>query len=332
GQYNHTCEDCFRASTEPSKLPQVLKMKICLRCNYMVNPSTNQRVVEWEKGIEEVVRDALVLHKSAALRSLEIDRHERDDYLMDLRVGAGCDIMGLKFTQEHTSELRITYGVCNRCSRQYGNYYEAIIQLRGGRRSLSEEELDYAVGAVEKRVAGSGAENAFITRAERIHRGLDFYLGDKSLAKEIARELQHYFGGSYLESFSLVGRKDGKDVYRTTYLVRAPDYRAGDFVSYHNRIFLLEKAGEKSAAIYNLITGKSKTLKERELDKLKVIEGDVVEAVVVSISEKEAQLLDPVSYKTVSVLTPIPLTPGETVRVFRYEGGLYLVPTSYAKK
>jgi len=320
------CEGCFRESIEPSKLPRVLKMKICTSCGYMVNLSSNQRMVEWEKGVIELVHQELILDEPAELQGVNIQRDQRDDYFMHLGIQVVTTLQGLEISQEHQSELRISYGVCNRCSRQSGNYYEAIIQFRGGKRPLSDEQFDYTQHLVEKRVGESNAENAFISSIERIHKGLDFYMGDKALAKEIARELQHHFGAHFHGSFSLAGRRDGKDIYRATYLVRLFDLRAGDFVRLGATTFILEKIGEKSAVLVDLSTGQRKNLGEKELEKLRLLHGDVVEAVVVSVGEGEAQILDPISFRTVTVLTPSELSAGETIRVFRHGDGLFVIP------
>lgn len=325
--YDNMCETCFRTTHKATTLPVVLKMKICSRCNYMVNTSSNLRVASWEKGIPILVEEALETHAEASPARVDVIHHERNDYFMDLEVQVECEIMGLQYREAHTPELRISYGVCNRCSRQFGNYYEAIIQLRGGKRPISARELDLATGIVQKRIEESTGENAFITQFQEIHKGLDWYMGDKGVAKEIARELQRHFGAEFQETYSLAGRKDGKEIYRSTYLVRLPDYRAGDLITYEDKVHLLKKTGDRSATLLDLIQGTTFVLKERELHKIKVIKGDVLEAVVVSSSKGEAQLLDPVNYRTKPVRTPIPLKAGETVKVFRYEGDLFILPS-----
>lgn len=326
GKYSHMCEKCYRSSVVPSTLPKVLKMKICSSCSFMVNVTSNQRIVEWENGIRELVKESLSVIEDGTLLDFTIHRNGRDDYLTFLEVQSEIEHSGLLFHQDHSCELRITYGVCNRCSRQSGNYFEANIQFRGGKRSLTDEELKYAMAHVRQRIDESTAENAFISHIDQIHKGLDFYLGDKSVAKEIARDLQHHFGAHFQESFSLAGRKDGKDIYRSTYLVRLLDLRTRDFVNYRDSIHILAKVHEKSASVIELTTGQKSNLVERDLEKLKLVHGDVVEALVVSAESGEAQVLDPASYKTVSVITPQPLSSGESYTFFRCEEGLFKIP------
>ena len=328
GGYDNMCEACFRSRVTPSELPRVLKMKICSSCSFMVNTSSNQRLVEWEKGIAELVSESLSLTKDATLLGMDIQRRDRDDYLIHLEVNAVIDLKGLEFRQDHASELRITYGVCNRCSRQSGNYYEAIIQVRGGKRTLTDDELEYSKALVERRIRESSAENAFITSMGTVHKGLDYSIGDRSVARDIAKELQHHFGAHFQESYSLAGRKDGKDIYRSTYLIRLLDFRPGDFVMFLDKVHLLTRVSEKSASVTDLSTGISQNLGKKDLDRLKLAHGDVVEAVVVSAEGGEAQVLDPVSFKTETVLIPHQLLSGESYRFFRCEDGLFHLPES----
>lgn len=326
GGYHHMCEECFRSSVTPMELPGLLKMKICSKCSYMVNFTSNQRVVEWGEGIVDLVRENLSLVPGASVTGLDIDRNERDDYLVFLDVHAVIEHLGLEFQEDHSCKLRISYGVCNRCSRQSGNYFEAIIQFRSGKRPLTGDELDFALTHIDKRIEGSNAENAFISHIDHIHKGLDFYIGDRAIARDMARELQHHFGAHFQESFSQAGRKDGKDIYRSTYLVRLLDFRPGDIISYEDGINLLNKVSEKSATITDLSTGRKRNIMERELERLKPVHGDEVEAVVASAEEGEAQVLDPVSFRTVTVLTPRPLQAGGSYRFFRCGEGLFLLP------
>lgn len=326
GEYDHLCEKCYRERTKPSTLPDVLKMKICSTCSYMVNFGTNQRIVEWEKGIGQLVEENLSLADGATLGDIQIARNERDDYLMYLDVTTDVLLRELEFEEKHTSEMRITYGVCNRCSRQSGNYYECTLQFRGGRRPLTEDELGFTMEYVTRRIEESNSENAFISSMGQAHKGLDFSLGDKTLGKDIARGLKQHFGAQFTESFSIAGRKDGIDIYRSTFLIRLPDIRSGDIVRYRERVYQVVHIRDKSTGIRDLATAVDQNVSVRETSDLQLIHGDEVEAVVVSATDGEAQVLDPVNFSTVTVITPRDLSSGETARFFRCEDGLFLLP------
>ena len=297
----------------------------------MVNSSTNNRLISWEKGVPEVVNEALEISPDATLLDLGLEWNERDEHLFTLDLQPTTFAKGLEFRSGHHSELRVTYGACNRCSRQYGTYYEATIQFRGGRRPPSEEELTHVEEYVQRRFDESNAENGFITSMGRIHKGVNFVLGDKTLAKEVARELQQHFGGSFQESHSQAGRRDGVDIYRSTYLIRLPEYRNGDFVEFQEKVYLLEKVGERSMSMVNLLTGTVEKIGEKERNSLKLLHGDVMEAVVVARGEGEIQMLDPVNFRTMTVLAPGQVKDNESLKVFRYDENLYLHPSEYER-
>ena len=326
GTYDHLCEHCFRAQAAPSILPGILKMKICSKCSCTVHPATNRRTVDWKEGINHLVEEHLRLVEGAVLTEKDIERNERDDYIMHLAVTARIILRGLAFVDRHTTELRISYGVCNRCSRQSGNYYEAVLQFRGGRRPPSEADLVFVMDLVERRVENSTAENAFITSVGRIHGGLDLSLGDKTLCRDIAREIREHFGGRFTESHTLAGRKDGRDVYRATYLVRLPDLRAGDVVRWKGEIWMILRMRERSGTVMDMVTGAERNIGGSDLEGLMPVHGEMVQAVVVSTSGNEAQVLDPVNLYTVTVRVPRVPEPGGTATFFRCEEGLFLVP------
>ncbi len=125
-------------------------------------------------------------------------------------------------------ELRVRWIAqnCPDCSRKAGHFFTAQIQLRGpegrlppGARHLRERlrlawESIWPEGRDEWRTAFSFTEE----RPE----GWDLYLTDTLAARGWAKLMKSRLGATTKESSSLYGRKDGRDVYRTTICVRLP--------------------------------------------------------------------------------------------------------------
>ncbi len=59
--------------------------------------------------------------------------------------------------------------------------------------------------------------NGYLTKIENRKNGIDIYMSPKSLAKKIIRNVPHR---EKKKSFSIAGKKDGKDLYRLTLLLR----------------------------------------------------------------------------------------------------------------
>lgn len=125
-------------------------------------------------------------------------------------------------------ELRVRYEStnCPSCSRKAGRFFTAQIQLRGpeGRLPPGAHRLRARLQGVWESVWPEGRaewRNAFSFTEERPE-GWDIFLTDTLAARAWAKLLKGRLGATVKESNSLYGRKDGRDVYRTTLCVRVP--------------------------------------------------------------------------------------------------------------
>ena len=96
---------------------------------------------------------------------------------------------------------------CDVCSRRFSGYYEAIIQIRG-----EDKEIKLA----KDRIITELEKQTFISKIEEVRGGVDIYIGKKSIVDKLLNRL----GYKYKKTYKLYGRKEGREVYRTTYLIR----------------------------------------------------------------------------------------------------------------
>lgn len=108
---------------------------------------------------------------------------------------------------ERTIPLEIKKTICQDCSRISGGYYEAIIQLRGDPLKVRGSAL-----MLMKRLA----KKTFIAKEEEKDAGLDIFVGSSKATLEIVTAL----GLKTLITKKLIGRDEGKRLYRTTFLIR----------------------------------------------------------------------------------------------------------------
>jgi len=97
---------------------------------------------------------------------------------------------------------------CVVCARSNSQYFEAIIQVRGGDRLKVERMAEILVKRVESR--------SFIPKIDELKEGIDIYCGSRNEA--IAALNSQKLGFQRTEK--LAGEKNGKRLYRTTLLVR----------------------------------------------------------------------------------------------------------------
>ena len=103
--------------------------------------------------------------------------------------------------------VRIVRNICPHCSRQSGGYFEAIIQLRGPISKINRHDRLFRKMLLKK---------TFVTKEVERKEGLDLYIGNSKAVVEMLAEL----GIKAKISRTLSGEKEGRRVYRTTFLVR----------------------------------------------------------------------------------------------------------------
>ena len=133
------------------------------------------------------------------------------------------------------------------------------------------------------------------------------------------------------ESCTLVTQKEGKDVYRVTYLVRLPSYMRGEVIMHEDRPHLVLQIASSTTKLLNLKTHEPVNVNNAELYEARVVgrREDILDAIVLTDSKREVHVMNPRTYATVEIRKPPGyMVQGETVRVFVHEEDVYLVPQS----
>jgi nonsense-mediated mRNA decay protein 3 len=220
--------------------------------------------------------------------------------------------------------------VCKRCSRQLGNYYEAILQIRSDG-ALEDSLRDEVVRRVRNEVEGQSKTDRrlFITSVSEVTGGIDIKLSSIALGKNISRELADRYGAETKESFSLVGQAaDGSETHRVTFLVRLPEHRVGDAVTFDGKLYKLTYVSKSGAKLMALQGFKTIFVPRADMVRVRVFKkrAEMGTATVVFSKDGEAEILHPVTYETIIVVTPKGEGIGETVRFVDVEGEILYFP------
>lgn len=339
------CVDCFLLRNPVMQVPGVVDLVRCPTCGAVhgrggwSGPGRDGGV--GGEGEEEAVQhaaataaeDVVEVVEGGTVRSIDVRvrREARSVFSVDLT--AEVEVMGEVVGAQANTRVRVKGELCPVCSRRSGQYYEALIQFRGAPdRPATDRELEraraYVMDELDRLSATS--RDVFLVKEEGMHGGLDFYISTHSAAAQIARGLVSMFSASSGSSTSMAGRRDGKDVVRVTHAVRLPGLRRGDYVLLGSQVLRVLSASPKDATVEPAGgAGRRRHLTRGDRDSL-VLLGDrdaPEEAVVVSSSEGEVQVLDPASMRTVVLLVPegYDLEGRETVRVVRSEDALHIV-------
>lgn len=119
--------------------------------------------------------------------------------------------------ESFTRELVVKNIVCESCNMQNSRYYNSTLQIR-----VPEKILQIIIDDILTQIDLMHNYNimAFIAKTERKKGGVDFYIGSKDVADQIAKSLKMKYGAEIKKSSKQSGYLSGKKVYRDTILVR----------------------------------------------------------------------------------------------------------------
>ncbi|MGB9719317.1 MAG: NMD3-related protein [Candidatus Anstonellales archaeon] len=187
------CVDCCRWGIE---IPKNVQIEVCKRCK-------RARIRgEWRKATEKELVEYL-------LSKIKGEKFER----------GGIDFKNKKailyFMVDNNEMVRVERDynfdiletICPDCSRKAGGYFEAIIQFRGNPKKYMNKK---------EKVERMLRKKTFITKEENLKEGVDLYIGSSKIVAEVLKELEL----KPVLSRKLSGFKEGKRLYRTTFMLR----------------------------------------------------------------------------------------------------------------
>ncbi len=218
------CTDCL---SDKIKL-KTSKMEIteCPKCGSI---KINKKW--YYNNIEGVVKKQATANISADnSSSIRIINYSMNDKKMNIDLIVDDKNLG-EIKKETDMDIKLIDESCPVCNRVTGSYYEAIIQLR----TFTTEYDDILNSARDSIVSyikslNKNNPNSFISRIEKKKEGLDIFLGRKEDAVKIDKNLEDVYFMNLKITKSLAGRKDGKDMFRYTHLIRILDLLKGSII------------------------------------------------------------------------------------------------------
>lgn len=325
---DNICEECILETVKPIDHPPIISEKVCPTCNRILKGKTWQECPgDLGDAACQIAASCMSMIEGARDPSIQLSVAHADSNKFNIEGESRTNYKGVLIEQELKIEVRISLSQCSFCSKQSGNYFEAIIQLRG-LSGLEDDEIDDLLFHIEDATQKTHLKdpNVFITKTEKVKGGYDIYMGENAFAKQMAQKLHETYGGETKWSSSLFGRKDGRDIYRHTYLVRLPGFIVGDYLLKNDEPLKVVKIS-KRIMVRSLITNREISLDPGEAMSLRVMKRRDVEIdlVIVSHSEDEIQVLHPSTMRTVDLLLNGRKVTEDTLMGALIEGELYLV-------
>jgi nonsense-mediated mRNA decay protein 3 len=332
--FDSVCRDCFFETFKLIELPLVLHVRICSSCGAYFYRSRWENIGNLEEVVLKAVENALFIHNEAGDVEIYLEPKEITPYIYRVRAEVNAVVRGETVNGEAETEVRVQRIACDMCSRESGGYFEAIIQIRAAGRFPTEEEKRRCSAIAREAMESmkkKGDRLAFISDYQEQKEGIDLYMGSMNASRQVCRMIISELGGSFAESPTLVGMKDGKNLYRITFAMRLPEFRPGDIIRFRGRIIQIRSSGKKVNGI-SLEDGSRFLSTPEELKGAEKIANiaDAVLTVLVSIEENAILVLDPETYETVAIKKPMFFNAeaGSEIPVLKTEYGIFALAHS----
>jgi len=324
------CLNCYLKTHTFTKGPKVIDLPVCTHCGSFKYKNT------WTSDLfGEVMRRII---KNTFQISRELKKVDINTECNEAKEGMNCKVYisgfldDTEITEEHEILVREKRTVCDICAKRSGGYHEAIVQIRTEKRKLTNKELRNIRIFVEnfvKDLQAKGNRGLFITDIEKEHSGLDFYISERGPSLIIAKKIQDQYGGTIKQSSKNIGMKDGKQIYKMTYLIRLPHYKKGDFLKHNNTFFRIISIHGNKVKMTNLSNWEDTIVDVKTTQKANVIGGEelIKEMILVSQTEDELQIMEPEKYEIKVVRKPKQISfDSKMVKVVKLEDKFFLIP------
>ena len=275
----------------------------CVSCGrYAVREKWVKLDGSWLKSL---VSKNIVVPEHARLGGVEVGFTEGDKSLkLDVLVDGRYREAG--FSDSIEGLIKVNKVTCSECGRLTRGYYVAVLQLRD---SALKFDLD----------------SSKVSNVVEVHGGADFYLTSLDYLKQLEARFRN-LGYVTLRTSKLVGKKEGRDVYRVYLSAKPPEFEAGDFIEAGGKKYRVLKV-EGNVKCYDLDSRKTKILPPKNLVGGRIIgkSSDVRKAMVSEVARDRMQLMDLTDYQTHRIPKVEGLSVGKEVEYVNVKGKVYLL-------
>lgn len=316
--YEGLCAKCFTKRHAVVEPPEVLDLPRCKSCgSYRFESGWSK--LERDLAVSRLLKEEIPPRAPFVRVSFTHVARDEDANNFSLTVKALGRYEDLEAVRDFRVRVRVKPSLCDPCQKQRSRYYEGILQVRGDDRELTPKEMRAVRTFVVARVERPGDPQAFLSRIEEVHGGLDFYLSTNALGKAIARELCDAFGGRTSASPKLFGQQQGREVYRVTSLVRLPAFGVGDVVRYKGGLAEVLSLSP-FVVLRDLATGESRRFKTKDVRSAKRVDAERFEASVERLDTGEVVAIHPETGEARPLTPPAKGTVGRATIVWTRDG------------
>ncbi|MCX9014352.1 MAG: NMD3-related protein [Candidatus Methanoperedens sp.] len=330
--FENVCKECFLKTHKLIGCPLVIHIKTCPTCGSFFRKGKWAFSNDETKNVKDSVLDEISIDKKAKNAEIVLTLNKLDKLMYRVGIEVTAEINGIPITEETETEVRVGREACDACSRIAGGYFEGIVQVRAENRLPTKEELARSE-TIARELAGryqdKGDRLSFISRVVELDEGIDLYVSSTKLGKQVCNAVIEVFGGKFSESPTLIGQKDGIEIYRVTFALRLPEFVRGDIVGVGDSVIEVQNYGKHLRGT-DLETGKKFMEASDRIGKIAKLGSlnDAVSSVLVMYEGNTIQVLDPETYESVTIRKPefLDVEAGNEIRIIKTKKGIFVLP------
>jgi 60S ribosomal export protein NMD3 len=225
------CAECAADRIPLLSAPKRAVVTLCPHCG------ARERGAHWERAgsspvlTSEDLTPFLEVPDEVGIRRVEWDETSVTATVREFAGHARVRFRGIERDVEVPLSVRTVHKSCPECSRRSGRYYTATLQLRGPEEGRAEKAIPLRARLEEEwiRLVREMRPDwrKSVSWREELPEGWDCFFTDTLAARSVAKLAKQKFGATVKESSSLVGRKNGQDLYRVTFCLRFPRRTTG---------------------------------------------------------------------------------------------------------
>ncbi len=326
------CDLCALESTELLSCPERIEITVCSVCGAKL---VKGRWVPSQASVEKLAYDAacsaICAHEGLSKPNLDVKLVKTGATRYMAMVDLKGTFRSMPAEAERQFEVRILSMACDRCSRRAGRYFESTIQIRASLREPTEREMEVSKKMAQEMTETGykyGDQLSFVQDIKKTEGGIDIVLGSTQLGRQISKVISERFGGRLTETSKLVGRRDGRDLYRSTILVRLPRFKLGDIIRLKGVVHEVVGFDGKRIYLAALKGGHKTVVTDDEVEDAQMLgnRNKSRKATVVAGDGKMLEIMDPDTYKVILASRPkgLEVQPGQEVEIVR-SGDEYIV-------
>ncbi len=312
------CKSCLADKIQLKS--ENMDLTVCPKCGAVrINKSWH-----YDDAEPHIVRNAIshiIMNRSDKISRVESYKIGENEVHLDLIIE---DKNLGEVEKEISVPLKIAKESCPVCNKVTGSYYESVIQLRTYTTEygkILEDARDSIVKFMKN--LNRNDPNSFISRIDTLKEGLDIYLGKKEDAVKIDKLMELDYFCTMKITKSLAGRKDSKDLFRYTHLVRILDLVPGSVI-YGKSYFMIKNIRSNTMEVVDTDNGNLTTISSKEFFRgsyrVIVKDPDKEKFIVLSSEDGESQLMNS---RTFEIITFRREFNEKEVNLYKYDNKFY---------